>query len=92
MESFKDLRFLGRDGKPYGPLPKEWTQYKGTFLHGGRAIIKYTIGESSIQELPGYETVGNDLIITRTIEVASSKQPLKFRIAPLKTSVAIKGQ
>ena len=90
--SFKDPRFLGRDGKPYGPLPKEWTQYKGTFLHGGRAIIKYTIGESSIQELPGYETVGNDLIITRTIEVASSKQPLKFRIAPLNTSVAIKGQ
>ena len=89
--SFKDPRFLGRDGKPYGPLPREWTHYKGTYLHGGRAIIKYTIGDTLVHELPGYETLGNNIIITRTIEVNSSKKPLKFRIAPLNASVAAKG-
>ena len=61
--SFKDHRFLGRDGKPYGPLPREWTHYKGTYLHGGRAIIKYTIGDTLVHELPGYETLGNNCLL-----------------------------
>ena len=89
--SFKDPRFLGRDGKPYGPLPKEWTHYKGTYLHGGRAIIKYTIGDTMVHELPGYETLGDKIIITRTIEINSSKEPIRIKIAPLSTSVSIKG-
>lgn len=26
--SFKDPRFLGRDKRPYGPLPRKWAQFR----------------------------------------------------------------
>ncbi len=89
--TFKDPRFLGRDGKPYGPLPREWTHYKGTYLHGGRAIIKYTIGNTEVHELPGYETLGEKTIFTRTLEIGKSEDPIRLRIAPNDKAVATIG-
>src|SRR5262249_30405904 len=34
--SFTDPRFLGRDGKPYGPLPREWSAFKGVYYAGSK--------------------------------------------------------
>ena len=89
--SFKDPRLLGRDGKPYGPLPRDWTHYKGLYLHGNRAVISYTIGETEIRELPGYETMGQTTVFSRTLEIAKTKKTLRLRIAPGDKAVAIKG-
>ena len=89
--SFKDPRFLGRDGKPYGPLPRDWTHYKGLYLHGNRAVIRYTIGETEIRELPGYETMGETTVFTRTLEIQKNSQTLRLRIAPGDKAVALKG-
>ncbi|MCP3691247.1 MAG: heme-binding protein, partial [Planctomycetaceae bacterium] len=88
--SFKDPRFLGRDGKPYGPLPREWTHYKGLYLHGNRAVIKYTIGDTEIRELPGYEIMGETTVFTRTLEIPKVSRTLRLRIAPGDKAVAIK--
>ncbi len=89
--SFKDPRFLGRDGKPYGPLPRDWAHYKGLYLHGNRAVLKYTIGNTEIRELPGYETLGETTIFTRTLEISRADKTLRLRIAPSDTAVALKG-
>ena len=32
--SFDDPRFTARDGRQFGPLPKEWADYKGLYHHG----------------------------------------------------------
>lgn len=89
--SFEEVRLLGRDEKPYGPLPRDWAHYKGLFLHGNRAIIHYTVGDAEIHELPGYEMNGVETVFTRTLEIGKSSEDLKLRIAPSKTAVAALG-
>ena len=42
--SFDDPRFRGRDGKPYGPLPREWARLQGVFLHSNKVVIAYSVG------------------------------------------------
>ncbi len=48
-----DQRILGRDGKRYGPLPKDWANYRGLYYHGDKLIISYEIGQTDILEMPG---------------------------------------
>ena len=43
--TFEDPRLVGRDGRHYGPLPRDWAAYEGLALHGQRAIIRYRVGE-----------------------------------------------
>jgi putative heme-binding domain-containing protein len=51
--SFTDTRFKGRDGKLYGPLPRNWAHYKGLYHHEQRTIISYTVGNTNVLEMPG---------------------------------------
>ena len=80
--SFDDPRFLGRDGKPYGPLPRDWTQYKGLYMHGNRPVLKYSIGNSLLLETPGYEMLGDTTVFTRSFTVLKSDAAPLLRIAP----------
>ena len=59
--SFADPRPLGRDGKPYGPLPREHVRFRS--LHhvdlGGTAaepksgvVLDYTVGQTPVLEMP----------------------------------------
>ncbi len=45
--SFKDPRFLGRDMRPYGPLPNEWAKFRGVYHFGDQTIISYTVGDAA---------------------------------------------
>ena len=36
-----------RDGQE-GPLPAEWTRYRGMYLHGDRVILSYTVGDVDV--------------------------------------------
>ena len=45
----------GRDGKPYGPLPRAWAQYRGLYHYGDQVILSYTVGEATVLEMPAYE-------------------------------------
>jgi sugar lactone lactonase YvrE len=88
---FDDPRLRGRDGKPYGPLPREWAHFKGVFLHTNKAVVSYTVGDATVLELPGYEETGRGgVTFLRTLNVGKSSRDLLMRIAPqnLPTSVA----
>src|SRR5262249_45162124 len=69
--SFDDPRPRGRDGRPYGPLPRSWAHYRGLYHHGNRVILSYTIGETPVLEMPGIEPAraGAGPIFTRTFDV-----------------------
>lgn len=92
--SFVDPRMKGRDGRPYGPLPRKWAQYRGSYAYGDQTIISYTVGDAAILELPGAETdptkVSN-IVFTRTLEIGKSSRDLIARIAPEAVAVAIAG-
>jgi putative heme-binding domain-containing protein len=49
--SFADeARVVGRDGKRYGPLPKEWATYLGLHQAGTEPIVAYRIGDMLVLE------------------------------------------
>ncbi len=92
--SFKDPRFLGRDNRPYGPLPKGWAQFKGVYHFGDQTIIAYTVGDASVLELAGAESdpkKPSEVVFTRTLEIGKSSRDLLARIAPVGVAVAVNG-
>ena len=89
--AWEDPRFLGRDNKPYGPLPRDWAQFKGQFINGDNVILHYTVGETEILEQQGMDRSDQQPIFTRTLNVGPSFDTLKLRIAPTTVSAAVIG-
>lgn len=89
---FDDPRFMARDKRRFGPLPREWAHYKGLYQNKDRVIISYTVGTAKILETFGLETVENQPVFTRTLNFSPSDKPLKMRVAPSGTSVALVGE
>ena len=81
-KKWDDSRIVGRDGRKFGPLPKDWVHYKGTYLSGDDVIIKYTVGEAEILEKPGFINYGSTPVFTRTLNVSKSPHELVTRVAP----------
>ena len=71
--SFSDTRALPKgDGAakvPFGPLPKDWVKFKGTFVHGDNVLVAYTVGTASLLEMPALEKVNDVTVLTRTTNV-----------------------
>ncbi len=92
--SFADPRMKGRDDRPYGPLPRKWAQYRGSYAYGDQTIVSYTVGDAAILESPGVETdLGKTggIVFTRTLEIGKSSRDLIARVAPEVVAVAIVG-
>jgi hypothetical protein len=90
--SFEGPRFLGRDKRPYGPLPRRWAQLKGTYAYGNLTVFSYTVGDATILELEGAEAHGKKgTVFTRTLEVGRSSRDLLARIAPDGVATAVVG-
>lgn len=47
-----DKRVTGRDGRHYGPLPREWGRFRGLYHHGQNVVLSYSVGNTSILESP----------------------------------------
>jgi putative heme-binding domain-containing protein len=91
--TFEDQRLRGRDGKPYGPLPRSWAQYKGMYHYGNQVILSYTVGAAPVLEMPAYElALGDKVVFTRTLNVGKSPRDLLLRVAPAGVGVALLGQ
>ena len=89
--TFEDPRFVAVDGRPFGPLPREWAHYKGLYHHDERIVIAYTVGQAQILE--SYDLEQDDLqTISRTLNGKSESNPLKMRVAPLTVAVALEGE
>ena len=90
--TFDDPRILGRDGKPTGPLPRDWTHFLGRYQNGSRMVMAYTVGNTRILDSLSLEensTTAIDwekpglFVIRRTLNIGPSKQPLKMRVAKI---------
>jgi putative heme-binding domain-containing protein len=93
-QSFADVRQRGRDGRPCGPLPRDWAHFKGLYRHGDRVIIACTVGVAEILESPGLETDPanpDKPVFTRTLEVGPSPDPLTMRVAANGAAVCVLG-
>ncbi|MFK8111432.1 MAG: DUF6797 domain-containing protein [Rubripirellula sp.] len=89
--SFDDPRLLGKDGRPYGPLPREWARYRGTYKHGDRVIVSYTVGDAEILETHAVDLGQQSATWTRTLNVGKSSRDLTLRVAPEELVDAVVG-
>lgn len=91
---FDDPRLVGRDGRHYGPLPRLWAHYLGSYQFGNQTIISYSVGAAQILESFGSEELTNQsgtVVYSRTLAVSPTSQELLTRIAPVTTAVAMIG-
>ena len=92
--SFQDPRFLGRDKRPYGPLPKSWAQFKGTYAFGDQTILSYSVGTADLMEAFGAETDPKQpgvVVYSRTLEIGPTTHDLLARVAPAGVAVVLVG-
>ena len=93
---FDDPRLRGRDGRPYGPLPKGWAHYRGMYQNGDRVVIASTIGGAEVLETFGLEVdpsgkmrPDGGIVFTRTMNLGPVSQPIVARAAAKGGSTAI---
>ena len=74
--AFADPRKLptgtGAATVPFGPLPHDWAQYRGLYVHGDHVVISYTVGTASLLEMPALEKVNDQPVLTRTTNVLTA--------------------
>ena len=90
--SFEDPRFTARDKRKFGPLPRQWTHYKGLYQYNDRVILSYTVGKAAVLEAFGLEMLDEHPVFTRNLNISPSDQTLKMRIAPSTTELALIGE
>jgi cytochrome c5 len=88
---FGDPRPLDNEGHPYGPLPRDWTHYKGTYTSGDRVVIDYTVGNTRVLESPALESSGALTVISRTFNVNARDRELFVQLAPVETVAVLAG-
>jgi glucose/arabinose dehydrogenase len=87
--SWEDPRIKGRDGRLFGPLPRDWAHYKGLYKHGNNTVVSYTVGKAKVLEMAGVEIADAKRIATRTLNVEGVKNDLVMRVAPTSINVAL---
>ncbi|MDP6207298.1 MAG: hypothetical protein QGG01_03270, partial [Roseibacillus sp.] len=75
---YEDSRILGRDNKPYGPLPGKWVKFRGLQYVGGEAVIDYTVGETEIREVPQWD--GAEQVFVRVMKIGPGGKALRMRL------------
>ena len=86
--TFADERFVGVDGRRFGPLPQTWARYEGLHQRDGKIAIAYRVGKTKILE--GHKLLENGNI-ARILNVGKSNKDLTLRLADEGASVRISG-
>jgi putative heme-binding domain-containing protein len=103
--SFADPRPLGRDKKPYGPLPREHLRFQS--LHhvnrGGTAaepksgvVLDFLVGDTPVLEMPQAAMPlaenGREVpVLVRSLSLGARPRPLVMRLAAAPAAAAIVG-
>lgn len=88
--SWDDPRLRGRDGKPYGPLPREWAHYEGLYVSGDQCVVSYTVGGTPVLDAPGFIEYGAYSVFARTLNIGKANRELKLRIAPVQPGLMVR--
>lgn len=83
--SFRDdQRVEGRDGRQYGPLPRDWARFRGLYYHGQQTILSYSVGSTQILESPRLVTRDespDSPLFLRTFNIGPRDRDLVLQIA-----------
>ena len=82
-DDFTDQRLVGRDGRRFGPVARDWAKFRGRRDVGGRTLLEYSVGSAAVRELPGAVEVDGAFVFSRTLEVGPSAAELRLVVGPL---------
>lgn len=71
-----------------GPLPKSWAHYKGAFVHDGKAVLKYTVGDAEVLEHPSAVAADDRTVFSRTLQFTTAAKDVKILVASAKGAAA----
>lgn len=72
----------------FAPLPHDWAQWRGVYLHGNDTILSYEVGGVGVLEMAGLEQVNDRPVFTRTLQFASTVKNQALLVAQVPDSVA----
>ncbi len=73
----------GRDHKQ-GPLPKNWAHYKGSYVHDGKAVLKYSVGDAEVLEFPSAMEADGRTVFSRTLQFTKAARNVRILVASSK--------
>lgn len=80
--SFADPRPLGRDGKPYGPLPESWGRFRAVHHAGDAIVLEYLVGTTRVLETARLEAGDPSApAVTRIWRIEPHDTSLRLRVA-----------
>jgi glucose/arabinose dehydrogenase len=65
---------------PYGPIPKKLGRYNGLYINGDNVLFSYTVGDSDVLDLPGFEQADGHPVFTRTLNLSPTEETLSMRV------------
>lgn len=89
LAGFSDPREKAKDGGKYGPVPG--LRFVGIYSHGGTTVIATDVHAARVLESPSWIDHSGAAVFIRTLNVASSKSPLRLRVAPEEVNVSLLG-
>jgi len=90
--TWDDPRPLGRDGRPYGALPRPWSHFEGVHLRDDQVALAYSVGEARVLEQPGAVFKGENVVaFKRMLNIGQSASALEIRLAPASNTVEVRG-
>ena len=79
-----DQRVLGRDGRRYGPLPRDWAKFRGLYHHGQQVILSYSVGSTDVLESPRVvirDDAAKEPTFLRTFNLGPRERDLVLQVA-----------
>ncbi len=61
---------------PHGPLPRHWAHYKGLYRTDKGVVFSYTVGASTVLDMPNVRAIDNRRVFERSLNITPSKQAL----------------
>ena len=79
-QSFDEKRLVGRDKRLYGPLPREWAQFRGVSNYGKQTVIHYTVGNTKVAEVPLLSYAKSAPVFERVFDIGSRSKPMLLQV------------
>ncbi len=70
--------------EPYVPLPPEWARWRGHYRVGDQTVLRYSVGETDIHELPALVFRNGVNAFRRTLNIAAHRPILSLLVAELR--------
>ncbi len=67
--------------RPWGPLPREWGQWKGLYLHEDKVVLSYRIDDVDVLDHGMLYEVGDERQFIRHLKLTANSKPRLHRVA-----------